>query len=93
MAQVLIRRQIDAVVGMQFDISDRAAGTFTEDFTGDSLLGCLSTDRAATSALKALSEIHGMEWITPVLFMRSLDGRIYRKRRGQVMPSSARLGC
>jgi streptogramin lyase len=90
MAQGLIQKQLDVVVAMQFPISDRAAATFTEEFYG-ALADGLPVDQAATSARKAMMQNHSEEWATPVLFMRSNDGDVFRGVRPvhRRMPSSS----
>jgi streptogramin lyase len=92
MAQGLIQKQLDVVVAMQFPISDRAAATFTEEFYG-ALADGLPVDQAATSARKAMMQNHSEEWATPVLFMRSSDGDVFRGIRPvqRRMPSGPSL--
>jgi CHAT domain-containing protein len=68
---------LPAVVAMQFEISDKAAITFASKF-----YGALSTgrpvDTAVTNARLAIWATHtDVEWGTPVLYMRSLDGRLF----------------
>jgi hypothetical protein len=77
-ASILIQRGIPAVLGMQYKISDRAAIEFSRSFY-EALADGLPVDAAAAEARKAISiEVrNSFEWITPVLYMRSPDGKIF----------------
>lgn len=76
-AQSLVQQGIPAVVAMQFEISDKAAITFaTELFAA--VVDDYPVDAALAEARKALFFAgHELEWGTPVLYMRSPDGRIF----------------
>jgi hypothetical protein len=76
LAQGLVRRDIGAVVAMQFPISDGAASTFSREFYGATADG-FPVDQAVTNARKALLAEFGSEWATPVLFLRSSDGVVF----------------
>ena len=66
-----------AVVAMQFEITDRAAITFATNFYGALATG-RPVDTAVTSARLAIwAEQNDVEWATPVLYMRSPDGRLF----------------
>ena len=63
---------------MQFTISDRAAIVFAEElFT--SLIGRqYPIDAAVSEARKAVfTEVNEIEWATPVLFLRTVDGQLF----------------
>jgi hypothetical protein len=76
-AQCLIQQGIPAVIAMQFEISDEAAITLTREFFG-ALADDYPVDAALAEARKALfTEGSGVEWGTPVLYMRAPDGRIF----------------
>jgi hypothetical protein len=77
-ASVLIRRGIPAVVAMQYEITDRAAIEFSRGFY-ESLAEGLPVDAAVAEARKAVnfSMAYTVEWGTPVLHMRSPDGRLF----------------
>lgn len=76
-AQSLIQQGIPAVIAMQFEISDQAAITFSTELYAAVVDG-YPVDAALAEARKALfSAGHELEWGTPVLYMRSLDGRIF----------------
>ena len=73
-----LAREIPAVVSMQYEISDRAAIEFSRRFY-ETLVKGLAVDVAVTEARKAISIYlsDGAEWATPVLHMRSSDGRLF----------------
>ncbi len=75
---VIARRGIPAVVSMQDMITDRAALEFSRMFY-DALAEGLAVDEAVTEARIAISMamVDTMEWGTPVLHMRSVDGQLF----------------
>jgi hypothetical protein len=75
-AATLVRRAIPAVVAMQYEITDKAAIEFSRDFY-DAVADGLPVDAAVTEARAAVSMDSMLEWGTPVLYMRSPDGRIF----------------
>ena len=75
-AATLIRRGIPAVVAMQYEITDRSAIEFARTFY-ESVAEGLPVDTAVTQARVAVSTESMLEWGTPVLHMRSTDGRIF----------------
>lgn len=77
-AAVLMRRGLPAVVAMQHPISDDSAIEFSREFYGG-LAGGLPVDGAVAEGRKAVSLLPngGFEWGTPVLHMRSADGRLF----------------
>jgi hypothetical protein len=76
-AATLIRQGIPAVVAMQFEITDKAAITFSAEFY-NALADGLPVDAAVSAARKAiLSMPNDLEWGTPVLHMRSPDGILF----------------
>lgn len=67
-----------AVVAMQFSVSEDAVGPFAEAFYG-AIDADQTIDNAVTEgrlAIDARGEEGALEWATPVLFLRSADGRI-----------------
>lgn len=78
-AATLVRRGIPAVVAMQYEITDRAAIEFARTFY-DSIAEEMPLDTAVAEARKTVSvEIDDtVEWATPVLFMRSPDGVLFK---------------
>ena len=77
-ATSLVALGVPAVVAMQFTISDRAAIVFAEElFT--SLIGRqYPIDAAVSEARKAVfTEVNEIEWATPVLFLRTVDGQLF----------------
>jgi formylglycine-generating enzyme required for sulfatase activity len=77
-AATLVRRGIPAVLAMQYEISDTAATLLAEWFY-ESLADGLPVDAAVAEARKAinLDNDRSLEWGTPVLIMRTGDGRIF----------------
>jgi WD40 repeat protein len=77
MAQSLLQQGVPAVIAMQFEITDDAAICFAREFYG-ALADGYPVDGALTEARKTVyTEGIGLEWGTPVLYMRSPDGRIF----------------
>lgn len=77
-AAVLVRRGITCTLAMQFSISDNAAIELARRFYTRLAKGS-PVDTALTEARKSLSIAfaHSVEWGTPVLFMRSPDGKLF----------------
>ena len=76
-AQALVRQGIPAVIAMQFEISDPAALVFSQSFY-QAIADDLPIDVAMVEARRAMFA-HGneVEWATPVLYLRSPDGRVF----------------
>ncbi len=73
----LVQHEIPAVIGMQFEITDRAAVLFAGEFYSMLAEG-QPVDSAITEARLAIYADHNdVEWGTPVLFMRVADGRLF----------------
>ena len=76
-ASSLVQREIPAVVAMQFEITDRAAIVFAEEFYA-AIADGYAVDSALAEARKAIyASGNETEWATPVLFMRVSDGKIF----------------
>src|SRR5215211_1170765 len=75
-AATLVRRGIPAVVAMQYEVTDKAAIEFSRDFY-EAVADGLPVDAAVAEARTAVSMNSALEWGTPVLYMRSPDGRIF----------------
>jgi hypothetical protein len=75
-ATSLVEYEVPAVIGMQFAISDNAAIAFAKEFYS-AIAASFPVDAAVTAARRALATGHAMEWVTPVLFMRVADGRLF----------------
>jgi CHAT domain-containing protein len=75
-AAALVRHGVPAVVAMQYEITDTAAVEFSRDFY-EAVADGLPVDTAVAEARAALSMESALEWGTPVLYMRSSDGRIF----------------
>jgi len=78
-AQALVRQAIPAVIAMQFEISDPAALVFSQSFY-QAIADGLPVDVATLEARRAMfADGSEVEWATPVLYLRSPDGRIFTK--------------
>lgn len=91
-ASALVRRGIPAVVGMQYEITDRAAIEFTRFFYQHLALGA-PVDEAVTEARKAISISlkDSFEWGTPALHLQSFDGTLVDlqgRETDEVFPSA-----
>jgi hypothetical protein len=76
-AHSLILCGIPAVVAMQFEITDAAAIVFAHEFYAAVADG-LAVDAAITEARRAIfGDAGGVEWGTPVLHLRTDDGRLF----------------
>ena len=78
-AQALVRQGIPAVIAMQFEISDPAAVVFSQSFyqaIGDGLPVDVAVAEARIAMFAAGNEV---EWATPVLYMRSPNGRVFTR--------------
>ena len=76
-AQSLVQQGLPAVIAMQFEVTDQAAITFAHEFytavaEGYPLDAALSEARVAIFA-----QGNGLEWGTPVMYLRSSDGHIF----------------
>ena len=79
-AQSLVQQGIPAVIAMQFEITDEAAVTFAHEFYGAVADG-YPVDAALAEARKAIfAQGNGLEWGTPVLYLRCPDGRIFERQ-------------
>ena len=77
LAQSLIQQGVPAVIAMQFEITDEAAISFAREFYS-ALADAYPVDAAITEARKTIfTQGNGLEWGTPVLYMRAPDGRIF----------------
>jgi tetratricopeptide (TPR) repeat protein len=78
-AALLVRRGIPAVLAMQHAITDRAAIEFASSFY-EALADGMPVDASVGEARKAISFSvnNTLEWGTPVLYMRSPDGVLFR---------------
>ena len=76
-AQALVQQGVPAVVAMQVEISDEAAVAFAQGMYG-ALADGYPVDAALAESRKTLfAGGHRVEWGTPVLYMRSPDGRLF----------------
>jgi hypothetical protein len=76
-AQSLVRQSIPAVIAMQFEISDLAAITFAQELYA-AIADGYPVDTAVSESRRAIfASGNDVEWATPVLYMRSPDGRLF----------------
>ena len=76
-AQSLVQQGIPAVIAMQFEITDEAAIGFAQEFYAAMADG-YPVDAALGEARKAIfAGGNDVEWGTPVLYLRSGDGKIF----------------
>lgn len=88
-ATTLVQQGILAVVAMQFEITDRAANTFSSEFY-TALAKGFPVDAAVTEARMAIfAQPNDVEWGTPVLYMRSDDGVLFDLNQGATEPVAA----
>ncbi|HBB97572.1 MAG TPA: hypothetical protein DC054_19500 [Blastocatellia bacterium] len=78
-AQALLQQSVPAVIAMQFEITDQAALSFAQEFYG-ALADNYPVDAALAEARKTMARGAGVEWGTPVLYMRAPDGRVFDVR-------------
>lgn len=92
-AQRLVQQTIPAVIAMQFEITDRAAREFGQEFY-KALADNFPIEAALGEARKAIYGLpNETEWATPVLYSRSPDGRLFdidksKTRSGAETPST-----
>ena len=97
MAQHLVQGGIPAAIAMQFRITDKAAIMFASTFY-EKLARGYTVDRALTDTRNKIFAHNPTEWGTPVLFMRTDDGRIFdlpteeqlRQRRIEALSADAK---
>ncbi len=76
-AQSLMQQGLPAVIAMQFEITDEAAIAFTREFYA-AVADAEPIDAAMVEARAAIfAQGDNIEWGTPVLYLRSPDGRIF----------------
>jgi CHAT domain len=80
-AQTLIQQAIPAVIAMQFEITDDAAITFAHEFYGAVADGYPVDAALAESRRAIFARGNEFEWATPVLYMRSPNGQLFRLTR------------
>ncbi|MCL4248460.1 MAG: CHAT domain-containing protein [Anaerolineae bacterium] len=77
-ASSLVQRGIPAVVAMQQEITDPAAKAFAEEFYR-AIAEQLPIDSAISEGRRAIANrVQNIEWATPVLYMRTDDGVLFR---------------
>jgi hypothetical protein len=88
-AATLLQHGIPAVLAMQYEISDLAAIEFARGFYEAVAYGMPIDDAVAVARTAVSIEIdRTVEWGTPVLYMRSPDGRIFDVTTPASVPST-----
>ncbi|MCB0046464.1 MAG: CHAT domain-containing protein [Caldilineaceae bacterium] len=86
-AQSLIRRRLPAVLAMAHPITDEAALQFSAEFYA-ALADYYPVDAALAEARNAVYFAgNPIEWVTPVLYLRSGDGRLFTPPVGMTAPA------
>lgn len=85
-AAILVRRGLPAVLAMQYEITDEAAIELSRSFY-EALADGYPVDAALAEARKAISIAvsNSVEWGTPVLYLRSPDGKLFEWQEGAAM--------
>jgi hypothetical protein len=89
-ASILVRRGIPAVLAMQHEITDQAAVEFARTFY-EALASGMPVDAAVVAGRIAVSVgiLNSVEWGTPVLYMRTPDGVLFRVSAAAAPPTPA----
>jgi WD40 repeat protein len=92
-AAALVRGGVSAVAAMQYEISDPAAVAFARGFYGAIARG-RGVDDAVSSGRVAIVGLSGrtLEWVTPVLYLRGHDSRLFTVPASLSSGGSARRG-
>jgi hypothetical protein len=77
----LIEGGVPAVIAMQFEISDNMGIAFSDTFY-TYLAENVSIQKALTHTRAELKARHFGEWISPVLYMRGVNGELFRDAGG-----------
>jgi CHAT domain-containing protein len=89
-ASSAVTRGLPAVVAMQYMIGEQAARVFSEEFYRAVAEGW-PVDAAISEARRAINNtVGGIEWVTPVLFMRAPDGILFEQRKRAAPPDMLR---
>lgn len=80
LAQSLLQKDIPAVIAMQFEITDQAAITFSQEFY-NAVADGYPIDAAVSEARKMIyAQANQLEWATPVLYT-SIDGGVLLEKK------------
>jgi WD40 repeat protein len=93
-AAALVRKGVSAVAAMQYEFSDPAATAFTRGFYSELAYG-RGVDDAVSSGRTAIIGLNGrtLEWVTPVLYLRGDDSRLFMIRAGERTTSPGGTGA
>jgi formylglycine-generating enzyme required for sulfatase activity len=76
-AQSLVQQGIPAVIAMQFEITDQAALSFSQNFYASLANGDPVDSALSEARMSIFTSGNDIEWGTPVLFTRSSDGHLF----------------
>ncbi|MEO5953177.1 MAG: CHAT domain-containing protein, partial [Chloroflexia bacterium] len=88
-AQSLVQQGIPAVVAMQREITDDAAKVFAHAFYSAVAAGNPVEAAMTETRIALYAEQLGLEWATPVLYMRAQDGRVFDLQASVARPVQA----
>jgi hypothetical protein len=95
-AQTLVRQGIPAVLAMQFEITDEAAITIASEFYASVAVGEPIDTALADVRRKLFAQSDdGVEWATPVLYLRAPDGQVFdvvKEDKAKRLEAEARAG-
>lgn len=87
-AQRIVQQGIPAVVAMQFEVTDQAAIALAHEFYG-AISDGYGVESALGEARKAVrASVSESEWMTPVLYLRASDGRLFDVQPAHGRPPS-----
>lgn len=85
-AQSLLQQGIPAVIAMQFEITDKAAITFAQEFYL-AIVDGYPVDAAVAESRKMIYSSHNeIEWATPVLYLSSNNTQVFDYQYKRVKP-------
>ncbi len=85
-AERLVRAGVPAVIAMQRAISDGAAAVLARELYGTLAEG-YAVETALAHARQAMAVTYGLEWSTPMLFLRTVDSHLWRWVAGMRSPA------
>jgi tetratricopeptide (TPR) repeat protein len=89
-AATLVQRGVEAVVAMQYAITDAAAVGFARAFY-EAVAASLPIDAAVSEARKSMPR-GSLEWGTPVLYLRAADALLFRPAGGRARETAGGAG-
>ena len=84
-AQALVRQGVPAVIAMQFEIADETAILLASEYYASVAAGRPIDASLADARRIIYAERNGIEWVTPFLYLRAPDGRIFNVAKTPVV--------